>query len=98
MLAGCAPSAAVTSAFGPAAPDHAGRPALSAGVRPGVCGRWRARSAGYRARLLSLTPAEQAVARLVAAGRPAWQTAAEPYASVETVGFRLGHIIDKLGI
>ena len=71
MLAGCAPSAAVTPAFGPAAPDHAGRPALSAGVRPGACGRWRARSAGYRAGLLSLTPAEQAVARLVAAGRPA---------------------------
>jgi len=47
--------------------------------------------------LLSLTLAEQAVARLVATGRSRRQTAAEPYVSVKTVEFHLGHIFDKLG-
>jgi DNA-binding CsgD family transcriptional regulator len=48
--------------------------------------------------LPGLTPAEQAVARLVAAGRSNRQTAAELYVSVKTVEFHLGHIFDKLGI
>ena len=48
--------------------------------------------------LSSLTPAEQAVARLVAAGRSNRQTAAELYVSVKTVEFHLGHIFDKLAI
>ena len=48
--------------------------------------------------LPGLTPAEQAVARLVAAGRSNQQTAAELYVSVKTVEFHLGHIFDKLGI
>lgn len=45
-----------------------------------------------------LTPAEQAVARLVAAGRSNRQTAAELYISIKTVEFHLRHIFDKLGI
>ena len=45
-----------------------------------------------------LTPAEQAVARLVAAGRSNRETAAELYVSVKTVEFHLGHIFGKLGI
>ena len=48
--------------------------------------------------LVGLTPAEQAVARLVATGRSNRQTAAELYVSVKTVEFHLGHIYDKLGI
>ena len=48
--------------------------------------------------LPGLTPAEQAVARLVAAGRSNRQTAAELYVSVKTVEFHLGHIYGKLGI
>jgi len=48
--------------------------------------------------LPGLTPAEQAVARLVAAGRSNRQTAAELYVSVKTVEFHLRHIFDKLGI
>ena len=47
---------------------------------------------------VGLTPAEQAVARLVATGRSNRQTAAELYVSVKTVEFHLGHIFDKLGI
>jgi ATP/maltotriose-dependent transcriptional regulator MalT len=39
-----------------------------------------------------LTPAELAVARLVAAGRSNRETAAELYVSVKTVEFHLGHI------
>ena len=48
--------------------------------------------------LPGLTPAEQTVARLVAAGRSNRQTASELYVSVKTVEFHLGHIFDKLGI
>ena len=48
--------------------------------------------------LPGLTRAEQAVARLVAAGRSNRQTAAELYISVKTVEFHLGHIFDKFGI
>ena len=48
--------------------------------------------------LVGLTPAEQAVARLVAAGRSNRETAAELYVSVKTVEFHLGHIFGKLGI
>ena len=48
--------------------------------------------------LVGLTPAEQAVARLVATGRSNRQTAAELYVSVKTVEFHLGHIYAKLGI
>ena len=48
--------------------------------------------------LAGLTPAEQAVARLVAAGRTNRQTAAELYVSVKTVEFHLRHIFGKLGI
>ena len=48
--------------------------------------------------LAGLTPAEQAVARLVATGRSNRQAAAELYVSVKTVEFHLGHIFDKLGI
>ena len=47
---------------------------------------------------VGLTPAEQAVARLVAAGRSNRQTAAELYVSVKTVESHLGHIFAKLGI
>ncbi len=50
------------------------------------------------AALPGLTPAEQAVARLVVTGRSNRQTAAELYVSVKTVEFHLGHIFDKLGI
>ncbi len=48
--------------------------------------------------LVGLTPAEQAVARLVATGRSNRQTTAEPFVSVKTVEFHLGHIYGKLGI
>ena len=48
--------------------------------------------------LAGLTPAEQAVARLVATGRSNRQTATELYVSVKTIEFHLGHIFDKLGI
>ena len=48
--------------------------------------------------LPDLTPAELAVARLVAAGRSNRETAAELYVSVKTVEFHLGHIFGKLGI
>ena len=45
-----------------------------------------------------LTPAELAVARLVAAGRSNRESAAELYVSVKTVEFHPGHIFGKLGI
>ena len=48
--------------------------------------------------LPGLTPAEQAVARLVATGRTNRQTAAELYVSLKTIEFHLGHIFAKLGI
>ena len=48
--------------------------------------------------LAGLTPAEQAVAGLVAAGHSNRQTAAELYVSVKTVEFHLGHIFNELGI
>jgi DNA-binding CsgD family transcriptional regulator len=48
--------------------------------------------------LVGLTPAEQAVARLVATGHSNRQTAAELYVSVKTVESHLGHIFAKLGI
>jgi len=48
--------------------------------------------------LAGLTPAEHAVARLVAAGHSNREAAAELYVSVKTVEFHLGHIFDKLGI
>ena len=47
---------------------------------------------------VGLTPAEQAVARLVGTGRTNRQTAAELYVSVKTVESHLGHIYAKLGI
>jgi DNA-binding CsgD family transcriptional regulator len=47
---------------------------------------------------VGLTPAEQAVARLVATGRTNRQTAAELYVSVKTIESHLGHIYAKLGI
>ena len=50
------------------------------------------------AALPGLTPAEQAVARLVGTGRTNRQAAAELYVSVKTVEFHLGHIFGKLGI
>ena len=45
-----------------------------------------------------LTPAETAVARLVASGRTNRQVAAELFVSVKAVEFHLGHIFAKLGI
>ena len=48
--------------------------------------------------LPGLTPAEQAVAHLVAAGHSNRQAAGELYVSVKTVEFHLRHIFDKLGI
>jgi DNA-binding CsgD family transcriptional regulator len=48
--------------------------------------------------LPGLTPAEQAVARLVATGRSNRQAAGELYVSVKTVEFHLGNIFAKLGI
>lgn len=78
---------------------------ISLGARPYVeiCDRELAAAgapAGTRAVpvLAGLTPAEQAVARLVAAGRSNRDTAAELYVSVKTVEFHLGHIFGKLGI
>jgi DNA-binding NarL/FixJ family response regulator len=47
---------------------------------------------------VGLTPAEQAVARLVATGHSNRQAAAELYVSVKTVESHLGHIFAKLGI
>jgi DNA-binding CsgD family transcriptional regulator len=47
---------------------------------------------------VGLTPAEQAVARLVVTGRSNRQAAAELYVSVKTVESHLGHIFAKLGI
>ena len=47
---------------------------------------------------VGLTPAEQAVARLVGTGRSNRQAAAELYISVKTVESHLGHIFAKLGI
>jgi DNA-binding CsgD family transcriptional regulator len=64
--------------------------------------RVRAPPGGATDTLAGLTPAEQAVAGLVAAGRSNRQTAAELYVSVKTVEFHLGHVFehvfDKLGI
>jgi DNA-binding CsgD family transcriptional regulator len=48
--------------------------------------------------VLGLTPAELAVARLVAKGCSNREAAAELYVSVKTVEFHLGHIFTKLGI
>ena len=86
------------AALGPAAPHQLGaRPYLE------ICDRELA-AAGAPAgpettpALVGLTPAEQAVARLVAAGRSNRETAAELYVSVKTVEFHLGHIFGKLGI
>ena len=45
-----------------------------------------------------LTPAELAVARLVATGRSNRQAAAELYVSIKTIEFHLRHIFAKLGI
>jgi DNA-binding NarL/FixJ family response regulator len=45
-----------------------------------------------------LTPQEQAVARLVAAGLSNRQVAAELFVSVKTVQFHVTHIYAKLGI
>ena len=47
---------------------------------------------------VGLTPAEQAVARLVVTGHSNRQAAAELYISVKTVESHLGHIFAKLGI
>ena len=47
---------------------------------------------------VGLTPAEQAVARLVVTGHSNRQAAAELYLSVKTVESHLGHIFAKLGI
>jgi DNA-binding CsgD family transcriptional regulator/tetratricopeptide (TPR) repeat protein len=47
---------------------------------------------------VGLTPAEQAVARLVATGHSNREAAAELYVSVKTVESHLGHIFAKLGI
>ena len=47
---------------------------------------------------VGLTPAEQAVARLVVTGHSNRQAAAELYVSVKTVESHLGHIFAKLGI
>ena len=47
---------------------------------------------------VGLTPAEQAVARLVVTGHSNRQTAAELYVSVKTVESHLGHIFAKLGV
>jgi len=75
------------------------------GARPylQVCDRELAAAAALAgpetvAALPGLTPAEQAVAHLVGAGRTNRQVAAELYVSVKTVEFHLGHIFDKLGI
>jgi DNA-binding CsgD family transcriptional regulator len=77
----------------------------SLGARPSVeiCDRELAAAgapAGPEAMpaLPGLTPAELAVARLVAAGRSNRETAAELYVSVKTVEFHLGHIFGKLGV
>jgi DNA-binding CsgD family transcriptional regulator len=47
---------------------------------------------------VGLTPAEQAVARLVVTGRSNRQIAAELYVSVKTIESHLGHIFAKFGI
>ena len=47
---------------------------------------------------VGLTPAEQAVARLVATGHSNREAAAELYVSVKTVESHLGHIFAKLDI
>ena len=87
------------AALRPAAPGRPGRPALPAGVRPGTHRRRGAATAtGTTPALPGLTPAEQAVARLVAAGHSNRQAAGKLYVSVKTVEFHLGHIFDKLGI
>ena len=78
---------------------------ITLGARPylQVCDRELAAAAAPAgpetvAALPGLTPAEQAVARLVGTGRTNRQAAAELYVSVKTVEFHLGHIFDKLGI
>jgi ATP/maltotriose-dependent transcriptional regulator MalT len=74
------------------------------GARPCLeaCDRELAAAAPARLRtppaLPGLTPAEQAVARLVATGSSNRQAAAELYVSVKTVEFHLGNIFDKLSI
>src|SRR5579875_446526 len=50
------------------------------------------------AEALGLTPAELAVARLVAAGRANREVAAQLFVSVKTVEFHLAHIFTKLGV
>ena len=77
---------------------------ITLGARPylEICDRELAAGAPVgseaMAGLPGLTPAEQAVARLVAAGCSNRQTASELYVSVKTVEFHLGHIYDKLAI
>ncbi len=78
---------------------------ITLGARPylEICGRELATAGApvgseTAAALPGLTPAEQAVARLVATGRSNRQTAADLYVSVKAVEFHLGHIFDKLGI
>jgi DNA-binding CsgD family transcriptional regulator len=48
--------------------------------------------------VLQLTPAEQAVARLVSQGLTNREAAAQLYVSPKTVDYHLGHIYAKLGI
>ena len=78
---------------------------ITLGARPYLeaCDRELAAAAGPVApqtppALPGLTPAEQAVARLVATGRSNRQAAGELYVSVKTVEFHLGNIFGKLGI
>jgi DNA-binding CsgD family transcriptional regulator len=78
---------------------------IKLGARPllEICDRELAAAAvpagpGALPALPGLTPAEQAVARLVATGCSNRQAAAELYISVKTVEFHLGHIFTKLGI
>ena len=78
---------------------------ITLGARPCLeaCDRELAAAAGPVGPLTApalpgLTPAEQAVARLVATGRTNRQAAGELYVSVKTVEFHLGNIFGKLGI
>ena len=78
---------------------------ITLGARPSLeaCDRELAAAAGSvgpqtAPALPGLTPAEQAVARLVATGRSNRQAAGELYVSVKTVEFHLGNIFGKLGI
>ncbi len=101
--AGCAPPASRRQAV--ARLRSARQRLITLGARPylQVCDRELAAAGApvgpeTAPAFVGLTPAEQAVARLVATGRSNRQTAAELYVSVKTVEFHLGHIFDKLGI